>query len=228
MAWREGLRENVYLAGTHLSSGATDDLRISAAYIETADYVRDTSAVVTRAPVWGTATEAAPDSPRKWRVEMRYRIGANRVAEATVSAEYFFLQRLAAAAGLFDLCIFKPIVETFSACSGKTTFRLSAGIAVQQSGASGAPGVLPAGLTLLAGYSGYATEVYADDVAISPTWESVRDTNGRQAFTPAASYGVGSVIKVVYVPVFTARRIAADPIFIRPHGEAMRLLMETY
>ena len=227
MTWRKGLRENIYLAGTHLA-GPCEDLRVSAAYIETADYVRDTSAVVTRAPVWGTSTVAAPDSPRKWRVEMRYRLGVRPATDAAVSAEYFALQRLAADAGLFDLCIFKPIVETFSVCSGRTSFRLSAGIAVRQSGVSGAPGCLPGGLTLAATYAGYATEVYADDVAISPTWESARDANGRQAFTPAASYGFGSVLKVVYVPVFTARRVDASPVFQRPHSEFMRLIMETY
>ena len=227
MTWRKGLRENVYLAGTHLA-GPCEDLRVSAAYIETADYVRDTSAVVTRSPVWGTSAVGAPDSPRKWRIEMRYRLGVRPATDAAVSAEYFALQRLAADAGLFDLCIFKPIVETFSQCSGRTSFRLSAGIAVQQSGSSGAPGCLPAGLTLLAGYSGYATEVYADGVSISPTWESARDTNGRQAFTPALTYGVGSVLKVVYVPVFTARRVVAEPIFQKPHGELVRLVMESF
>jgi len=219
MTWRAGLRENVYLAGTHLANGP-ESLRWSAAYIETADYVRDSSAIVTRAPTWGTATVGAPDSPRKWKVEILYRI--------TTSAEYFALQRLAASAGLFDCCIFKPIVETFSVLSGRTSFRLSAGIAVRQSGATGAPGCLPTSLTLAAGYSGYATEVYADGVAISPTWESARDTNGRQAFTPALTYGVGSVIKVVYVPVFTARRVTAEPVYQRPHTEYMRLVVESF
>ena len=225
--WRKGLRENIYLAGTHLANGP-EGLRWSAAYLETADYVLDSSALVTRAPTWGTATMGAPDSPRKWRVEMTYRLGGKDVADATCSAEYFALQRLAASAGLFDLCLFKPIVETFSVCSGRTSFRLSAGIAVRQSGVSGVPGCLPGGLTLAAGYGGYATEVYADGVAISPTWESARDANGRQAFTPALTYGVGSVIKVVYVPVFTARRVDASPVFQRPCSEFMRLVMETY
>lgn len=220
---RVGLVENVYLAGTHLSMGA-DDVRISAAYLETADYVRDTHAEVTRAPVWGTATEGAPDSPRKWRFDVRYRVGSS----ASGAAEYFTIQRLAASAGLFDLCLFKPIVETFSTCSGRTSFRLSAGIAVRAAGTAGAPGVLPGGLTLEAGYSAYATEVYADGVSISPTWESTRDANGRQTFTPAASYGFGSVLKVVYTPVFTVRRVSADPVFAHPQREWLSLTLESY
>lgn len=223
MTWYPGIREKTYLAGTHLSSGP-EDLRVTWAYLETADYVRDTHADVTRAPAWGTATEGAPDSPRKWRFSVLYRMGAT----STASAEYFSLQRIAGGSGLVDLCIFKPIVETFSTCAGRTSFRLSAGIAVRQSGASGAPGVLPAGLTLAAGYAGYATEVYADDVAISPTWESARDTNGRQAFTPALAYGYGSVIKVVYVPVFTVRRVTADPMYVHPHRERFDFVLESY
>lgn len=223
MSWYPGIREKTYLAGTHLSSGP-EDIRQSVSYLETADYVRGGEAIVSRAPAWATATTAAPDSPRKWRFDLRYRVGAT----SSASAEYFTLQRVAAGSGLVDLCIFTPIVETFSILTGKTSFRLSAGIAVRESGATGAPGVLPTTLTLQAGYAAYATEVYADNVAISPTWESARDTNGRQAFTPALTYGWGSVIKVVYVPVFTVRRVSADPSFPPPHRESLTLVLESF
>lgn len=220
-----GVTERIYLAGTYLASGA-EVLKLSPAEIKTVNTRADGLTTEHYMRSWATSTIGAPRPIRKWRASFDYRLGASGT-QATDDAEYLLFQRIGARAGFWDLCVFRPIVECFDGTS-LLQFRLSHGIAVQQSGASGAPGILPAGLTLNEGYAAYSTEVYGDGVLLNPanvTFDSARDANGRQKFTLVTNY---FRVTCLYVPVMTARRVSCEPVFVLPHGERARVTLESF
>lgn len=231
MAVAPGLRDVVTIEGYSFALPPNSDggaVQAKPAYLETVEYFIDTHAHVDRPMTWSDEVLgiASPDVARKWQLSLQW--------DQLPRRDYVALQTILSQPGPLDVCLWRPIVETFTCDGVKRIFTLSAMPAVDAFGTSlvTAPPQ---------GYAAYTAQVYKDGVLALPfvfpddttptmgSWPTSPDALGRyQVGIPStgAVYAKDVVIEVYYVPTFRCRRAGAECTFPVAQRETLGLSLE--
>lgn len=200
-----GIQQNIYLDGLNLAVPA-DRLRYRVSRAETVERLLNSYAVIDRP----SAYDGAPGVITKFSFEF----GFSSIAEA----DYQTVTEMESRSGFLDLCIWKPITETFSGDGLRTSFTLQRRIAIQT--ISG--GLLPADAATL-----YATICVADGDVKSITLDGVDAATGQQTFhLEAAPNAEEDNVTVFYVPLFYVRILDPERDFSTPFSESTSLRAE--
>lgn len=201
-----GIRQNIYLDGLILDVPASS-VRWRVARAETVERLLNGYAVIDRPFIF----DGAPNVITKFSFDLAF--------PGIAESDYEAIAAMEARSGFFDLCLWKPIVETFSGDGNTTTFRLLRRIAVEEIDG----GFLPPDAATV-----YATVCKVEgsvDASFDPgTYDSETGATPFTLDTPPAA-GVDNVT-VFYVPLFYVRVLDPERDFSTPFNEATTLKME--
>lgn len=222
MAVKPGLRDAVTIAGYSLAlppNSTAEAVQAKPVYLETVEYFVDTTAHVDRPIAWGDELRgiASPDVIRKWQIGMTW--------DQLNRRDYIALHEIQSRPDSVEVCLWRPIVETFTCDGVKRHFSLSARPAVREDGFAYVTSPPQ-------GFEAYATQVYKNGVLTSGVtgFGNTADVLGRLPFQmpspTGAAYAKGTVIEVYYVPVFRCRRAGAECTFPVAQRETLALHLE--
>lgn len=233
MAVAPGLRDAVTIEGYSFARPPNSEggaVQAKPQYLETVEYFIDTTAHVDRPLTWSDERLgiASPDVARKWQVSLLWDTLSRR--------DYVTLQTILALPGPLDVCLWRPIVETFTMDGVKRICTLSAMPAVIENRWS--TPISAIGTPLVAhppeGYRTYMAQVYVTGALQAysyPGWATGADALGRfpvgiPGDPNVAVLAAGTVVEIYYVPVIRCRRAGAECTFPMPAAETLGLSLE--
>jgi hypothetical protein len=200
-----GIQQNIYLDGLNLAVPA-DRLNYRVSRAETVERLLNSYAVIDRP----YAFAGAPGVITKFSFEF----GFSSIAEA----DYQAVTEMESHSGFLDLCIWKPITETFSGDGTSVDFTLQRRIAIEEIDG----GLLPADAATI-----YATVATVAGTPTSITLDDVDAATGRQAFHFASAPAAAEDnVRVFYVPLFYVRILDPERDLSTPFSESTTLRAE--
>ncbi len=232
MVVQPGLRDAVQIVGYAFTVPPNGGVQAVPQFLESVEYFIDGTAHVSRPLQWTDQTLgiASPDVARKWQLKIPW--------ETLGTRDYIKLQELLSKPGPIDVCLWRPIVETFTMDGVKRTVTLSHTPAVVQNTYALATFPLLSGRALIAnppdGWRAYQAQVYVDGVLQVYGYASfgtAADALGRfpvgiPAESATATLAKDVVVEVYYVPVFRCRRAGAECTFPMAFDETLILNLE--
>jgi len=203
-----GIQQNIVLDGTIFAVPASA-VRWRAARAETVERLLNGYAVIDRPFVF----DNAPTVITKYSFDLAY--------PSIAEADYRAFTEVEVRAGFFDLCIWKPISETFSPDGTSTVYTILRRVAL----AALDGGLIPAGASTT-----YATSITLSGVTVDPNDYTIGTPDADTGATPItfdnAPAAGEDTLRVFYVPLFYVRVLDPERDLSTPFIETTTLRLE--